>query len=140
MLTPSSSWRIELEGSELARIEQVGGDMVIVLAAARVPEDQRQRGMGLQGGHLQGVRLRLIQARWEGQACAMVGRLDEVNWAGDRAGAAGPRSTLIAPSSAEMPICLSLRTALGDALVVWAQAWRVEWREDGGRFTPSLAC
>jgi len=132
-------WQIELSGSELARVEQHGPDLVIVLAAARVPGDRRKQGQGPIDGHLQGVRLHLLQATWKGCPSAMVGRLDEVTWACGQTGATRPRSSLNAPSSGTTPIRLSLCTALGDHLEVQAQAWRIDLL-DGGRFTPSLAC
>lgn len=131
-------WQVDLEGSELARIEQDGANLVIVLAAARVPGDRQQRGLERTGGHLQGVRLHLLEAHCEGLASAMLGRIDEVSWVCE-AGQTRPQTTLTAPSSGATPVRLSLRTALGDTLVVQAQAWRIEWLE-GGRFTPSLAC
>jgi len=131
-------WQVELEGSELARIEQDGANLVIVLAAARVPGDGQQRGLAPTGGHLQGVRLHLLQARCAGLAQAMVGRIDEVSWVCE-GGQARPRTTLVVPSGSATPVHLSLRTAWGDTFAVQAQAWRIEWLP-GGRFTPSLAC
>lgn len=133
-------WQIELEGSELARIDLLDSAMVIVLAAARVPGDKRQRGSGRQDGHLHGVRLHLVHPRWEGPLAAMIGRIDEASWTCLHTSATtGPRGTLSAPSSGTTPICLSLRTALGETLVVHCESWRVEvsahWR-----WTPSLAC
>lgn len=132
-------WQIELEGSELARIEQPGSDMVVVLAAARVPGESRHTGLAPLGGHLQGVRLHLLDASSEGQAREMLGRLDEATWTCGQTGATNRRSRLTVPSSGATPICLVLRSAQGDTLVVRAQAWRIEVLE-GGRFTPSLAC
>lgn len=137
MLSPPL-WQIELEGSELARIEQDGANLVIVLAAARVPGDRHQRGLEQTGGHLQGVRLHLLEARCTGPVSALVGRLDEASWACE-ASPPGLRAPVAVPSSGATPVHLSLRTALGDTLSVQAQAWRIEWMP-GGRFTPSLAC
>lgn len=132
-------WSFELPGSEIARIEQSGCDLVVVLAAARVRGDRRQLDPALSGGHLRGVRCHLLQASWTGDPCALIGRIDEADWRGDPPQAAGHGATLKAPSSGATAIELTLRTALGDALVVRAHAWRIELLE-GSCFTPSLAC
>lgn len=132
-------WSFELPGSEIARIEQDGSDLVVVLAAARVSGDRRQLDPSLSGGHLRGVRCHLLQASWTGDPCALIGRIDEADWRGDPPKVARHGAPLKAPSSGATAIELTLRTALGDALVVRAQAWRIELL-DGSCFTPSLAC
>lgn len=132
-------WSFELPGSEIARIEQDGCDLVVMLAAARVRGDRRQLDPSLSGGHLRGVRCHLLQASWTGDPCALIGRIDEADWRGDPPQADGHGTTLKAPSNGATAIELTLRTALGDALVVRAQAWRIELLE-GSCFTPSLAC
>lgn len=132
-------WQIELAGSEIARIEQHGNDLVVVLAAARVSGDRRQLDPALSGGHLQGMRWHLLEAHWTGEPSALIGRIDEAAWHQSPSLPAPGVALLIAPSSSGTAIHLTLRTALGDTLEVQAQAWRVELLE-GGRFTPSMAC
>ena len=135
----ANTWQIELEGSELARIELSGADVVIVLAAARVPAGLPGQRDEPASGHLQGVRIHLMASRWEGPAHDLVGRIDEAAWTCEKKGATSLRAPLIAPSSGVTPIRLSLRTALGDTWWVHSQTWRVELLA-GCRFTPSLAC
>lgn len=132
-------WSFELPGSEIARIEQDGSDLIVVLAAARVRGDRRQLDPSLSGGHLRGVRCHLLQAGWTGDPCALIGRIDEADWRGDPHQSAPHGTTLRAPSSGTTAVELNLRTALGDNLVVRALAWRIELLE-GSCFTPSLAC
>ncbi len=131
MTRGDSPWQVELTGSEIARIEQHGSDLTVVLAAARVGGDRRQLDPGLSGGHLQGVRWHLLEASWTGEPSALIGRIDEADWLGG--------AWLSVPSSGTQATLLTLRTALGDHLEVHAKAWRVELLE-GGRFTPSMAC
>lgn len=139
-MSTGTPWRIELPGSEIARIETQGQDLVVVLAAARVSGDRRQTDPRLSGGHLLGVRWHLLRSRWTGEPSAMIGRIDEATWlhAPSSAQARGDIA-LIAPSSGDTALQLTLTSALGDTLEVQAQAWRVELLA-GGRFTPSLAC
>lgn len=132
-------WQIELEGSELARIEWSGPDMVVVLAAARVPADSSQRGSDRVGGHLHGVKLHLVEPQWQGPP-ALIGRIDEASWASPREGVAtSRRGRLVAPSMGNDPICMSLHMALGETLLVRCNSWRVELSA-GWKFTPSRAC
>lgn len=132
-------WQIELTGSEIARIEQSGRSLVVVLSAARVGGDRRQLDPALSGGHLQGVRWHLLEASWTGEPSALMGRIDEAEWGEGPARATPGLLMLSAPSSGGEVVRLALRTAMGDTLAVRAQGWRVELI-DGGRFTPSMAC
>ncbi len=134
-----SPWQIELTGSEVARIESIGKDLVVVLAAARVSGDRRQLEPALSGGHLQGVRWHLLEATWIGEPAALIGRIDEARWCQGPSRSSQGDVRLEAPSSGDTLIELALTTALGDTLTLRAQAWRVELTQ-GGRFSPSLAC
>lgn len=132
-------WQIELPGSEIARIEQSGRSLVVVLSAARVGGDRRQLDPALSGGHLQGVRWHLLEASWTGEPSALMGRIDEAEWGKGSARATPGPMMLSAPSSGGEVVRLALRTAMGDTLEVRAQGWRVELI-GGGRFSPSMAC
>jgi hypothetical protein len=134
-----ASWLIELVGSEIARVEQHGEDLVLVLAAAKVGGDRRQLDPALSGGHLLGVRWHLVQASWVGQPASLFGRIDEAEWRGESGSPMAAGMVLEAPSRVDSPTSLTLKTALGDALLVRAKAWRVELPA-GARFAPSLAC
>ena len=134
-----AGWQIELAGSEVARIDQLGDDLLIVLSAARVRGDRRQLEPSLCGGHLQGLQWRLIGASWTGEPSAIIGRIDEAGWRHTPTQAAQVEVALPAQSSGEAPFWLTLTSALGDTLEVQAQAWRIEWMP-GARFAPSLAC
>ena len=136
---PAPPWQIELTGSEIARVEQVGSDLVLMLAAARVSGDRRQLDPGLSGGHLLGVRWRLIQASWTGVPANLIGRIDEADWREDPSPSMLAGLALRVPSSGDRAMQLRLTTALGDTLTVQAQAWQIDWMADG-RFAPSLAC
>lgn len=136
---PGPAWQIELTGSEVARIDQLGGDLLIVLAAARVHGDRRQLDPALSGGHLQGVQWRLLGASWTGEPSAIIGRIDEADWRHAPSQGAPVGVALRVPSSGDDRTCLTLTSALGDTLVVQARAWRIEWMP-GGRFVPSRAC
>lgn len=142
-MNAGAPWLIELTGSEIARIEQHDADLVVVLAAARVGGDRRQLDPTLSGGHVLGVRWHLFEASWEGLPSSLIGRIEEARWRGDSDAqtVTGMASgmTLKAPSHGDSPIALTLETALGDALLVRAKAWRVELPTDV-RFAPSLAC
>lgn len=135
-------WQIELPGSEIARIEQSGRSLVVLLSAARVGGDRRLLDPALSGGHLQGVRWHLFEASWTGEPSALLGRIDEAEWAerGEGLARATPGPLMLsAPASGGEVVRLALRTAMGDTLEVQAQGWRVEL-VNGGRFTPSMAC
>jgi hypothetical protein len=134
-----STWKIELMGSEISRVEQRDSGLVVVLSAARVSGDRSQLDPVLSGGHLQGVCWHLFDASWAGDPSALMGRIDEAQWQAAPSPATHGGTSLNAPSSGTTHVQLTLTTALGDTLVVQAQAWRVELVE-GGRFTPSLAC
>ena len=142
-MNAGAPWLIELAGSEIARIEQHGADLVVVLAAARVGGDRRLLDPAHSGGHLLGVRWHLFEASWEGLPFSLIGRIDEAEWRSESGShtATGMATgmTLQAPSNGDSPTALTLKTALGDALLVWAKAWRVELPADV-RFAPSLAC
>jgi hypothetical protein len=136
-------WSIELAGSEIARIEQHGADLVVVLAAARVGGDRRLLDPARSGGHLLGVRWHLFEASWEGLPSSLIGRIDEAEWRSESGShmAMGMATgmNLQAPLHGDSPTALTLKTALGDALRVRAKAWRVELPAEV-RFAPSLAC
>lgn len=139
MSAEPDSWLIDLIGSEIAVVEPDGADLVVVLAAAQVRGDRKQLDPARCGGHLLGVRWRLVAARWSGQVSALIGRIDEVEWH-----RAGPDSNALArplkaPGQSDSPLHLSLRTALGEHLTVQARAWRLEL-EDGARLAPAMAC
>lgn len=142
-MNAGAPWSIELAGSEIARIEQHGADLVVVLAAARVGGDRRLLDPARSGGHLLGVRWHLFEASWEGMPSSLIGRIDEAVWHSepDARTATGMATGMVlqAPSHGDSPTAMTLRTALGDALSVRAKAWRVELPE-GVRFAPSLAC
>ena len=116
-----------------------GGNLIVVLAAARVNGDRRQLDPALSGGHLQGVRWHLLQASWRGTPSALIGRIDEADWRSAPSLSAHGGVMLSVPSLGSTPAHLTLRTALGDALEVQAQAWLVELPDNGG-LRPSLAC
>lgn len=138
-MSGEASWLIELVGSEIARVEQHGADLVVVLAAAKVGGDRRQLDPTRSGGHLLGVRWHLIEASWEGLPSSLIGRIDEVEWRDGSNAHMATSVVLEAPSRGDSPTSLTLKTALGDALLVRAKAWRVELRADA-RLEPSLAC
>lgn len=138
-MTSDVSWLIELAGSEIARVEQHGADLVVVLAAAKVGGDRRQLAPTRSGGHLLGVRWHLIEASWEGLPSSLIGRINEVEWCDGSNAHRVTGVVLEAPSRGDSPTSLTLKTALGDALQVHAKAWRVELPA-GARFAPSLAC
>lgn len=140
------TWRIELPGSEIARVTVNGADLTLVLAAAQVRGDRRQLEAHLSGGHLQGVRCHLIGSTWQGDPAVLIGRIDEAIWVTNDGAArpdadAGPgaQAALTVPSSGNAVVHMTLRTAFGDSLEVRASAWRWELAE-GGAFTPSMAC
>lgn len=134
-----ATWLIELTGSEIARIEQQGADIVVVLAAARVNGDRRQLECARSGGHLIGVSWHLSDANWVGQPSDLIGRIDEADWRNGSSSGLSPSNVLEVPSSGDSPSELTLKTALGDALVLRAKSWRVELPASV-RFVPSLAC
>lgn len=134
-----ATWLIELTGSEIARIEQQGADIVVVLAAARVNGDRRQLASTRSGGHLLGVSWHLSDTSWVGQPSDLIGRIDEADWRSGSHSCQPHNNVLEVPSSGDSPAELTLKTALGDALVVRAQSWRVELPASV-RFVPSLAC
>ena len=142
-MNAGAPWSIELAGSEIARIEQHGADLVVVLAAARVGGDRSLLDPARSGGHVLGVRWHLFEASWEGLPSSLIGRIDEADWRSESGSqtATGMATGMVlrAPSRGDSPTALTLRTALGDALLVRAKAWRVELPTEV-RFAPSLAC
>lgn len=132
-------WTIELAGSEIARVERRGDDIVVVLSAARVRGDRSQLDATVSGGHLHGVSCHLLQASCEGDASALFGRIDEASWQGMPTSGTFAEAMLNVPSEGASTVRLTLRTGLGDELSIQARAWRIEVALPL-RFTPSLAC
>ena len=134
-----ASWVIELTGSELARIEVVGPDLVLHWAAARVRGDRSQLDPAVCGGHLSGVRWRLFGARSVGDLSAMVGRIDQVRWESGASASTLPPGCLQVPACGPSPCLLTLTSAWGDGLSVHARGWAASL-DEGSAFTPSQAC
>ncbi len=138
-MSGEASWLIELVGSEIARVEQHGADLGLVLAAAKVGGDRRQVDPTRSGGHLLGVRWHLLEASWVGLPSSLIGRIDEAEWRDGSGAHMATGAILEAPSRGDSPASLTLKTALVDALLVRAKAWWVELPADA-RLAPSWAC
>jgi hypothetical protein len=138
---PGTHW-IEVVGSELARIEVDGLDLLLTLSAARVRGKRSEIDHALCGGHIKGVRWRLIEAeRAEGLQGLMgfIGRIDGCDWQTHEGPGLASNACLLVPSRGEGPCRLTLTLAWGDTLAVQAKGWVVSLAEDSA-FTPSSAC
>lgn len=136
---------IEVEGSELARIEADGLDLLLTLSAARVRGKRSEIDQALCGGHIKGVRWRLIEAECANdqlglmELMGLIGRIDGCDWQTHEGPGVAPNACLLAPSRGETPCRLTLTLAWGDTLAVQAKGWVVSLAEDSA-FTPSSAC
>ena len=77
----------EQGGTDIRAANTSANDVVIVLAAARVPAGLPGQRDEPASGHLQGVRIHLMASHWEGPAHDLLGRIDEATWACEKTGA-----------------------------------------------------